>query len=167
MFEEAARIGGLDVQLVYYRGSGEVRQSQWFSDPHDLISRMGKIKCMAGATQIARVLRHIRAEHECEKVNAAIFIGDAGEEHPRELYDAAANLGVPMLMFQEGDGDVVYLNKRGEPAGERQKVEQVFREIARLTGGALRQIRCRSRKAARRITACGRRVCCWWNQCAR
>jgi hypothetical protein len=138
MFEEAARIGGLDVQLVYYRGSGEVRQSQWFSDPHDLISQMGKIKCMAGATQIARVLRHIRAEHECEKVNAAIFIGDAVEEHPRELYDAAANLGVPMFMFQEGDGEVIYLNQRGEIAGgyPPQKVEQVFREIARLSGGA-------------------------------
>ena len=93
---------------VYYRGSGEVRHSQWFSDPHDLVSRMGKIKCMAGATKIARVLRHIRTENEREKIAAAIFIGDAVEEHPIELYDAAANLGVPVFMFQEGDGEVVY-----------------------------------------------------------
>ena len=136
MFEEAARIGGLDVQLVYYRGSDEVRQSSWFSDPHELVSRMSKIKCMAGATKIARVLRHIRTENEREKIAAAIFIGDAVEEHPVELYDAAADLGVPLFMFQEGDGEVVYLNQRGEIAGERQSVEQVFREIARLSGGA-------------------------------
>ena len=32
MFEEAAKIGGLDVQLLYYRGTDEVRCSSWFSD---------------------------------------------------------------------------------------------------------------------------------------
>ena len=135
MFEEAARIGGLDVQLLYYRGD-EVRHSSWLSDAHELVNRMRTIRCMAGATKIARVLRHIRTEHEREKIAAAIFIGDAVEEHPRELYDAAADLGVPVFMFQEGNGEVVYLNQRGEPAGERQTVEQVFREIARLSGGA-------------------------------
>lgn len=135
MFEEAARIGGLDVQLVYYRGADEVRQSTWLSDPHVLVSRMGTIRCMAGTTKITRVLRHIRAENAREKIGAAIFIGDAVEEHPVELYDAASDLGVPMFMFQEGNGDVVYLNQRGEPV-ERQSVERVFREIARLSGGA-------------------------------
>jgi hypothetical protein len=138
MLEEAARIGGLDVQLVYYRGNDEVRQSSWLSDAHELISRMSTIKCMAGATKIARVLRHIRAENEREKISAAIFIGDAVEELPSQLYDAAAGLGVPMFLFQEGDGEVVHLNQRGEFTGEYlpQKVEQVFRELARLTGGA-------------------------------
>jgi hypothetical protein len=134
MFEEAARIGGLDVQLLYYRGD-EVRHSSWLSDAHELVNRMRTIRCMAGATKIARVLRHIRTEHEREKIAAAIFIGDAVEEHPRELYDAATDLGVPLFMFQEGDGEVVYLNQRGEPV-ERQSVEQAFREIARLSGGA-------------------------------
>jgi len=136
MFEEAARIGGLDVQLVYYRGAAEVRQSAWLSDPHTLVSRMRTIRCAAGTTKIVRVLRHIRAENGREKIGAAIFIGDAVEEHPVELYDVAADLNVPLFMFQEGDGDVVYLNQRGEIAGERQKVEHVFREIARLSGGA-------------------------------
>ena len=138
MFEEAARIGGLDVQLVYYRGDDEVRHSSWFSDAHELVSRMSTIRCMAGATKIARVLRHIRSENEREKISAAIFIGDAVEEPPSELYDAAADLGVPMFMFQEGDGEVIYLDQRGEFVDEYppQKVEQVFRELARLTGGA-------------------------------
>src|SRR4051812_44178194 len=54
MFEEAARIGGLDVQLVYYRGHDEVRHSSWFSDAHELVNRMHAIGCAAGATQLAR-----------------------------------------------------------------------------------------------------------------
>ena len=32
MFREAAAIGGLDVQLVYYRGLAECRASRWVSD---------------------------------------------------------------------------------------------------------------------------------------
>ena len=107
MFEEAAKIGGLDVQLVYFRGSDEVQQSSWLSDAHELVSRMDAIRCRAGATKIARVLRHIRAEHEREKVGAAIFVGDAVEELPDELYAAAEGLGVPMFMFQEGDASAM------------------------------------------------------------
>jgi hypothetical protein len=136
MFEEAARIGGLDVQLVYYCGSDEVRHTSWFADAHELARRMRTIRCDAGATQIKRVLRHIRTEHEREKVSAAVFIGDACEEPPDELYAAAAGLGAPVFMFQEGDGEVMYLNERGEVASDGKKVEQVFRELARLTGGA-------------------------------
>jgi hypothetical protein len=138
MFEEAAKIGGLDVQLVYYRGTDEVRHSSWFSDAHELVSRMSTIRCMAGETKIRRVLQHIRAEHEREKVSAAIFIGDAMEEPPQELYDTAAGLGVPVFLFQEGDGLALYVDQRGEFVREHppQTVEQIFRELARLTGGA-------------------------------
>jgi hypothetical protein len=137
MFEEAARNGGLDVQLVYYRGINDVQQSPWFSDAYELVTRMSTIRCEAGTTKIARVLQHIRSENEREKVTAAIFIGDAVEEPPHKLYAAAANLGVPVFMFQEGDGEVVYHNQHGElTGGPPQKVEQVFRELARLTGGA-------------------------------
>jgi hypothetical protein len=138
MFEEAAKIGGLDVQLVHYRGTDEVRCSSWFSDAHELVSRMNMIKCAAGATKIARVLQHIRTENEHEKINAAIFVGDAVEEAPQELYDAAAGLGVPVFCFQEGDGLALYIDQRGEMIVPHppQKVETVMREIARLTNGA-------------------------------
>jgi hypothetical protein len=138
MFEEAAKIGGLDVQLVYYRGNDEVRHTSWFSDAHELVSRMSAIRCMSGATKIARILRHIRSEHEREKVAAAIFIGDAVEEPPHELYAAAAGLGVPVFCFQEGDGLALYVDQRGEfvVGHPPQKVEQVFRELARWTNGA-------------------------------
>src|SRR5688572_12515988 len=36
MFREAAAIGGLDVQLVYYRGLAECRASRWVSDATQL-----------------------------------------------------------------------------------------------------------------------------------
>ena len=110
----------------------------WFSDAHDLVRRMGTIKCAAGTTKIARVLKHIRAENEREKVSAAMFVGDAVEEPPDELYLAAAGLGVPVFWFQEGDGLVMllgdHLGDHGD--GAPTSVEEVFRELARLTGGA-------------------------------
>ena len=33
MFREAAAVGGLDLQLVYYRGLGECRASAWIAEP--------------------------------------------------------------------------------------------------------------------------------------
>lgn len=120
MFEEAAKIGGLDVMLIHY-GGDQVQQSPWLSDAHSLVSRMRTIGCMSGATQIARVLRLIRTENEQGKIGAAVFIGDAVEEPPSALYDLAANLSVALFVFQEGDDG---------------QVEQVFRELARLSRGA-------------------------------
>jgi hypothetical protein len=138
MFKEAAKVGSLDVQLVYYRGDDECRASAWFSDAHELVKRMGTIRCMAGQTQIARVLQHIRTESARENVAAAVFIGDAMEENPRELYDAAAGLGVPVFWFQEGDGLALYIDEHNGYVADHppQKVETIFRELARLTNGA-------------------------------
>jgi hypothetical protein len=132
MFEEAAMVGTLDVQLVYYRGDDEVRKSEWVSDASELTRRMRTIRCAAGATQIAHVLRHVRAENERKRVDAAIFVGDAVEEHPRDLYAAAEGLGVPLFVFQEGTGLAAYPGQCGEP----HSVESVLRELARLTNGA-------------------------------
>jgi hypothetical protein len=138
MFQEAAKVGGLEVQLVWYRGPDECSHTAWTTDTAELAAQMSRIKCASGATKIARVLEHIRAEHQREKVAAAIFISDAVEEPPSELYSAAANLGVPVFLFQEGDGLVMYFDQRGEFVQEhpRATVEQVFREIARLSNGA-------------------------------
>jgi hypothetical protein len=133
MFEEAAKIGSLDVQLVYYRGTNEVRASAWTSNPHALVGWMNKITCAAGATKIARILQHIRTENAREKVAAAIFVGDACEELPSDLYDAAAGLTVPAFLFQEGDASATLPLAFDRPP---LKVEQVFRELARLTNGA-------------------------------
>ena len=43
MFAEAAKVGGLDIQLVYYRGSGECRTSRFTSSSRELAATMQKI----------------------------------------------------------------------------------------------------------------------------
>src|SRR6185295_12646954 len=52
MFDEAAAIGGLDVQLIYYRGISECAASKWVSDPTRLAGLMERIDCRGGHTQI-------------------------------------------------------------------------------------------------------------------
>lgn len=124
MFAETARIGGLDVQLVYFRGFNECRASKWSSDPQSLAKLMSGIRCLGGNTQILRVLKHLRKEAKAGKVNACIYIGDAMEENLDGLAHVAGEvgmLGVPVFMFQEGRDPVA---------------EAGFREIARLTRGA-------------------------------
>ena len=135
MFLEAAKIGGLDVQLVFYRGTDEVKASEWFADAHELVRRMGTIRCEAGSTKIARVLRYICTEHQREKIGAVIFVGDAVEEPPQQLYDAAAGCP-PIFAFQEGNGLAVTVDQHDQIVVGDQSVESVFREIARLSGGA-------------------------------
>jgi hypothetical protein len=124
MFAEAARAGGLDVQLVYYRGLSECRASRFVSDGARLADLMGRISCRGGPTQIGRVLDHARREAERAPVRVLVFVGDAVEESADELAGAAAALGmrgVRAFIFQEGF----------DPS-----VEQAFRAIARLTNGA-------------------------------
>ena len=54
MFREAAVIGGLDVQLVYYRGLSECRASKWVSQPEQLSRLMERIACRMGHTQLGQ-----------------------------------------------------------------------------------------------------------------
>lgn len=124
MFAETGRIGGLDVQLVYFRGFRESRASKWVSDPESLARLMTRVGCRGGNTQIAKVLTHIRRETKKSPVNAVVYVGDAMEENIDQLCATAGEiglLGVPMFMFQEGH----------DPIAER-----AFREISRLTRGA-------------------------------
>jgi hypothetical protein len=124
MFAETAKVGGLDVQLVYFRGFGECRASKWVSDPAALGRLMTAMECRGGHTQIGKVLAHIRKEASERKINAVVYVGDCMEESVDELCARAGEigiLGVPIFMFQDGR----------EPIAE-----QAFREIARLTRGA-------------------------------
>ena len=124
MFREAAALGSLDIRLVYYRGLNECRASGWISDSDHLAKLMSKIDCRGGNTQIGKVLSEARREAVASGVRAVVFVGDAMEEKVDALCAKAGELGllkVPVFMFQEGH-DV--------------EVEQAFREIARLTGGA-------------------------------
>jgi hypothetical protein len=124
MFREAGAIGGLDVQLVYFRGLNECRASRWVSDGAGLGDLMGRIACVGGHTQIRKVLQHARAECEKSKVQALVYVGDAMEEAIDDLAAAAGELGllgVPAFVFQEGQDAIA---------------ERAFREIARLSRGA-------------------------------
>jgi hypothetical protein len=121
MFAEAGKLGMLQIQLIYFRGLDECRSSHWTSNASELARTMTGIQCRAGYTQIGKILAHVRRENTAMKVNAAIFAGDAMEEDPGSLHDAAAALGVPLFMFQEGADPMV---------------ETTFREMARLTNGA-------------------------------
>src|SRR5882672_6152080 len=60
MFNETATIGGLDVQLLYYRGLAECRASRWVSDARQLGGLMEKIDCRGGHTQIGKILAHAK-----------------------------------------------------------------------------------------------------------
>lgn len=124
MFAEAGRVGGLDVQLVYFRGFDECRASRFTPDTAVLARLMSGIRCQGGRTQIGRVLRHLKAEAARGKVNACIYIGDALEEPIDGLAQLAGELGLlglPAFMFQEGHDATA---------------EAGFRDIARLTRGA-------------------------------
>jgi len=124
MFEETATLGGLQVQLVFYRGFGECKASKWVSDSRALVDLMVRVRCLGGRTQIGRVLRHAIAETEKARVGALVFVGDACEENVDTLADLAGRLGllaVPVFTFHEG----------GDPVAGR-----AFRQIAQLSGGA-------------------------------
>src|SRR5690348_11185990 len=58
MFREAAATGGLDIQLVYFRGLSECRASGWVSGSERLAALMTAIDCRGGHTQIGKVLSH-------------------------------------------------------------------------------------------------------------
>ena len=124
MFREAASVGGLDIQLVYFRGLGECRASGWVAGSEKLGNLMSGIDCRGGHTQIGKVLSHTRQEYARQKVQALVFVGDAMEEAVDDLCQAAGELGilgVPVFMFQEGSDGVA---------------ENAYREIARLSRGA-------------------------------
>ena len=124
MFQVAAGLGGLDVQLVYFRGMNECRASSFVSGGQGLAELMSRIDVRGGSTQIRKVLAHAREEARRAKVRALVFVGDAMEENADRLAVLAgelALLGVKAFMFQEGH----------DPA-----VRRAFGEIARLTGGA-------------------------------
>ena len=124
MFDAVGKAGGLNVQLVYFRGFDECRASRFVRDTASLKDLMTRIDCRGGHTQIGKVLSHAIKENERRKVAAVVYIGDAMEEQVDHLADKAGRLGmhgVPVFAFQEGH----------DPAAET-----AFREIARLSKGA-------------------------------
>lgn len=124
MFAAASAQGGLDVQLVYFRGLAECRASRFVSEGRGLANAMAQISCQGGRTQIGKVLRHAVDAAKASRVGALIYIGDAMEENVDHLCSVAGELGllgVKAFLFQEGADSAASM---------------AFRELARLTGGA-------------------------------
>jgi hypothetical protein len=124
MFRETAGLGGLEIQLCFYRGYGEFSFSPWYTRSADLLKRMTSVFCLGGLTQISKVLRHTIKETKKRKVQALVFIGDSMEENVDALSHLAGQLGilgVPVFLFHEG-------NDRA--------AAHAFQQIARLSNGA-------------------------------
>jgi len=124
MFLAVGAAGGLAVQLCYYRGFRDFHASGWLTDSAALARQMAQVRCEGGHTQIERLLHHALGEHRAAPVKALVFIGDALEESADTLCDLAGRCGIvglPLFLFQEG---------------RQQPVEQCFRAMARLSGGA-------------------------------
>lgn len=124
MFQAAAAMGGLEVQLVYYRGMGECRAAGWTAAPDRLLALLGKVECIGGETQIGKVLRHALDEGRKARIHALVFVGDAMEEDVDHLCRLAGELGVmgvPAFLFHEGEDSAA---------------ARAFAQIAKLSGGA-------------------------------
>ncbi len=124
MFEATREVGGLDVQLVFFRGYRECKAGKFVSDAAALHQFMSKVRCLGGQTQIGRVLDHALKETAKQRVGALVVVGDAFEEDIDRVCHRAGELalkGLPAFMFHEG----------GDPVARR-----AFQQIAQLSGGA-------------------------------
>jgi hypothetical protein len=124
MFTETASLGGLEVQLCFYRGYGEFSYSPWYDRSQDLLKRMTSVFCLGGLTQIGKVLKHAIKETKNRKVQGLVFVGDCVEEDVDQLSQFAGELGllgVPAFLFHEG---------------RDRRAALAFEQIARLSNGA-------------------------------
>lgn len=124
LFTATRELGGLAIQLCYYRGYGEFKATGFVSKTEQLLQLMNGVSCLGGRTQIHRVLSHAVAETRQNPIKAVIFIGDCCEEPVDELCHKAGELGMlrtPVFMFHEGQ----------DP-----HARSVFQQIGKLSGGA-------------------------------
>src|SRR5580698_4616297 len=124
MFVAADALGGLDVRLAFYRGFEEFKVSRWTSDGRELARLMSAVRCLAGRTQIGRLLRYAGEQRRESRLDAVIFVGDCCEEDVDAIGHEAGQLGLlglPVFVFQEG---------------EDRTASRIFPQIARLTRGA-------------------------------
>ena len=124
MFGETTALGGLEVQLCYYRGLYEFKASPWYSSATQLLQTMNQVRCEGGHTKIELLLKHAITAARQKKVNALVFIGDCLEEPVDNLCQLAGELsllGVPIFIFHEG---------------HEATAANGFQQLARISGGA-------------------------------
>lgn len=123
MFVAAEALGGLDVRLAFYRGFEEFKVSRWTSDGRELARLMSSVRCLAGRTQIDRLLRYAGEQRRESRLDAVVFVGDCCEEDADVIGHEAGQLGLlglPVFVFQEGSD---------------RAASRVFPQIAKLTRG--------------------------------
>lgn len=124
MFEGVAKLGGLDIQLAWFRGFREFQTSKFVSDSEALLKQMVRVRCEAGLTQMGRLFRHTLKETKRGQVNALVYVGDSFEEALDPVADLAGQLGVmgvPLFLFHEGTDA---------------RAKSAFETFAKLSGGA-------------------------------
>jgi hypothetical protein len=124
MFNETANIGGLELQIAFFRGFGEFKATRWTRNSSSLTGPMSRVNCLGGHTQIKKILNHALKETKKKPVSALVYVGDAMEEQADDLCHLAGQLGlfhIPLFMFQEGL----------DPTAR-----SCFQQMARLSGGA-------------------------------
>jgi hypothetical protein len=124
LFLATKELGGLSVQLCYYRGFGEFHATTWINDTQELLKQMNGVSCLGGHTQIRKVLNQALKETRQRPVRAIILVVDCCEEEADQLCQKAGELGMlktPVFIFHEGHG---------------QEAESVFKQICKLSGGA-------------------------------
>ncbi|MCK2151287.1 VWA domain-containing protein [Marinobacter alexandrii] len=124
LFLAAQDLGGLAIQLCYYRGFREFKATGFVTETGQLLGLMNGVSCLGSRTQISRVLAHAMSETRTQPVKAVVFIGDCCEEPVDELCHTAGELGMlrtPVFMFHEGDDA---------------HARAVFQQVSKLSGGA-------------------------------
>lgn len=124
MFQAASELGGLDIQLAFFRGFGEFKVSPWTDNGKDLLRLMTSVTCLAGRTQVGKVMKHARNEQKRLKIDALVYVGDCFEEDIDDVGTVAGELGLlglPCFMFHEGADPLATF---------------AFQQIAKLSGGA-------------------------------
>lgn len=124
LFLAAQEVGEVAVQLLFYRGLGELKKSPWVTSRQRLLELMQRVSCAGGLTQIGRLLRETAREASARPVKALIFVGDCFEEAEDDVLRIAGQLrlmNVPVILLQEGSDT---------------EATRVFSKIAKLSGGA-------------------------------
>jgi len=124
MFSATDTMGGIQLQLCYYRGFNEFNFSPWLQDSNALRHFMHGVQCQGGHTQLEQVLNHSLREHADKAIQALIIITDAVEEDVDRLCNKAGQMGImkiPIFIFQEGF----------DPTAQR-----CFKQLAKISNGA-------------------------------
>jgi hypothetical protein len=124
MFNAVADIGGISIQLCFYRGFNEFRYFDWSNKPKSMQNAISSVHCLAGQTQISKILKHTLNETQQVPVQALVFIGDSMEENVDKLGNLAGQLGIyktPAFFFQEGNNPIV---------------KRAYQQFSQLSGGA-------------------------------